>query len=47
MCVALGEGTPLAGAVRFATQVAGIKVTRMGAQGSMPTRAEVEEAMRR
>jgi len=45
--VALGEGTPLAGAVRFATQVAGIKVARMGAQGSMPTRAEVEEAMQR
>jgi len=45
--VALGEGRETADAVRFATRVAGIKVTRMGAQVSMPTRAEVEEAMRR
>ena len=45
--VALGEGRGIADAVSFATRVAGIKVTRMGAQVSMPTRAEVEEAMRR
>ena len=45
--VALGEGTGTAGAVIFATRAAGIKVTRMGAQVGMPTRAEVDEAMRR
>ena len=44
--VALGEGKTLPEVVRFATQVAALKVTRMGAQ-SMPTRAEVEEAMGR
>ena len=45
--VALGEGSGVADAVTFATRVAGIKVTRMGAQAGMPARAEVEEAMRR
>jgi ribokinase len=45
--VALGEGSSVADAVTFATLVAGIKVTRMGAQSGMPTRAEVVEAMRR
>jgi ribokinase len=44
--IALGEGQRLPEAVRFATRVAGIKVTRMGAQPAMPRRAEVEEAMR-
>jgi ribokinase len=44
--VALGEGQALPDAVRFATHAAALKVTRMGAQ-SMPTRAEVEEAMAR
>jgi ribokinase len=44
--VALGEGQGLSGAVRFATRAAALKVTRLGAQ-SMPTRAEVEEAMLR
>lgn len=44
--VALGEGRRVADAVTFATRVAGIKVTRMGAQVGMPTRVEVEEAMR-
>lgn len=43
--VALGEGSPLREAVRFATCAAGLKVTRMGAQ-SMPSRAEVEAALR-
>ena len=42
--VALGEGEAVADAVAFATRVAGIKVTRMGAQLGMPTRAEVDEA---
>ncbi|TMJ15283.1 MAG: ribokinase [Bacillati bacterium ANGP1] len=45
--VALGEGGRVADAVTFATHAAGIKVTRMGAQAGMPTRVEVEEAMRR
>jgi ribokinase len=44
--VALGEGRATADAVAFATRVAGIKVTRMGAQTGMPTREEVEEARR-
>ncbi len=44
--VALGEGRTVADAVIFATRVAGIKVTRMGAQVAMPTRVEVEGAMR-
>jgi ribokinase len=44
--VALGEGKGVADAVTFATRVAGIKVTRMGAQVGMPTRVEAEEAMR-
>ncbi len=44
--VALGEGRTVADAVIFATRVAGIKVTRMGAQVGMPTRVEVEQAMR-
>ncbi len=42
--VALGEGDAVADAVAFATRVAGIKVTRMGAQLGMPTRVEVDEA---
>jgi ribokinase len=45
--LALGEGRGVADAVIFATRVAGIKVTRVGAQAGMPTRAEVEEAMGR
>jgi len=42
MGVALGEGRTVADAVVFATRVAGIKVTRLGAQAGMPTRAEVD-----
>jgi len=45
--VALGEGQALGEAVTFATWTAGLKVTGMGAQPSMPRRAEVEAAMRR
>ena len=45
--VALGEGRALPEAVTFATWTAGLKVTRMGAQPSMPRRVEVDEAMRR
>jgi ribokinase len=39
---ALAEGRGLLEAARFATRVAAIVVTRMGAQPSMPTRAEAE-----
>lgn len=46
MGVALGEGRGVAEAAAFAGSVAGIKVTRMGAQVGMPARAEVEAAMR-
>jgi ribokinase len=41
--VALGEGLLLRDAVVFANRVAGLKVSRMGAQLAMPTRAEVEK----
>lgn len=47
MAVALAEGKGLAGAVRFANVVAAISVTRMGAQPSMPRRAEVDEFARK
>ncbi|MGH2398760.1 MAG: ribokinase [bacterium] len=41
--VALGEGRPLTDAVRFANVAGAISVTRMGAQPSMPRRAEIVE----
>lgn len=44
LCVALVEGSSLADAVAFATRASAIAVTRMGAQTSVPTRAEVERA---
>jgi ribokinase len=43
LAVALGEGQPLAGAVRFASAAAAISVTRPGAQPSLPRRVEVDE----
>lgn len=42
LACALAEGSSLPDAARFATRVAAIVVTKMGAQPSMPTRAEVE-----
>lgn len=42
LACALAEGKDLFEAARFAAKVAGISVTRMGAQSSMPTRYEVE-----
>jgi ribokinase len=42
LAVALAEGGTLKEAVRFATVAAGISVTRLGAQPSMPTRADLE-----
>ncbi len=42
LAVALGLGEGLAGAVRFANAVGALSTTRMGAQPSLPTAAEVE-----
>jgi len=41
LAVALAEGRSMADAARFANAVAALKVTRLGAQPSMPTRKEV------
>ena len=46
LAVALGEGKPLLEAVRFANAAAAISVTRMGAQPSAPSRAEIEKLWR-
>ena len=42
LAVALGEGQPLLSAVQFANAAAAISVTRLGAQPSAPTRAEID-----
>jgi ribokinase len=42
LAVALGEGKDLEAAARFASYAAALSVTRMGAQPSLPMRAEVE-----
>jgi len=42
LAVALAEGRPIEDALRFASAAAAISVTRLGAQASVPTRAEVE-----
>jgi ribokinase len=42
LAVALEEGRPLREAIRFAQAAAAISVTRLGAQSSIPTRAEVD-----
>lgn len=42
LAVALVEGQPLPEAARFACAAAAISVTRLGAQSSIPTRAEIE-----
>jgi ribokinase len=41
LCVALGEGRPMKGAIRFANAAAAISVTRDGAQPSAPSRQEI------
>jgi ribokinase len=46
LAVALGEHADMADAVAFANLAASISVTRLGAQASIPTRAEVD-ALRR
>ena len=42
LAVALAEGRPLAGAVRFANAAAGLACTRRGAQNSLPIRTQVD-----
>ena len=42
LAVALAEGKTMADAIRFANCAAAISVTRLGAQTSVPTRAEVD-----
>lgn len=43
--VALTEGQALPDAVRFAVAAAGLSTTRLGAQASMPTRAEIAQVL--
>ncbi len=43
LAVACGEGRPLDEAVRFACAAAAVSVTRMGAQPSVPMRAEIDD----
>ncbi len=45
LAVALAEGHNMKEAVRFATVAAAISVTRLGAQPSMPFRAEIDELL--
>jgi ribokinase len=42
LAVAIGEGQEFRDAVRRAVAASALAVTRMGAQSSLPTRAEVE-----
>jgi ribokinase len=42
LAVALAEGCPLAGAVRFANAAAGLACTQRGAQNSLPVRTQVD-----
>jgi ribokinase len=44
--VAIAEGQEIEAALRFANTAAAISVTRLGAQASIPTRAEVDEALK-
>ncbi len=46
LAVALAEGKGLPDAIRFANCAAAISVTRLGAQTSVPTRAEVDAKLR-
>jgi ribokinase len=47
LAVALAEGKTVLDAVRFANAAAALSVTRMGAQPSAPTRADIEKFLRR
>jgi ribokinase len=42
LACALGQGKPMADAIRYANAVAALSVTRMGAQPSLPTAKEVD-----
>jgi ribokinase len=44
--VALGEGKSLSDAIRFGNAAGALATTRLGAQPSLPTRAEVELLIR-
>ncbi len=46
LAVALADGSPLVEAVRFANAAAALSVTKLGAQPSAPTRAEIEQLLR-
>lgn len=46
LATALAEGLPLETAIRFANVAAALSITRLGAQASLPTRAEVEAVLR-
>jgi ribokinase len=46
LAVALAEGQPLAGAVRFANAAAALSVTKLGAQPSAPLRRDIEKFLR-
>jgi ribokinase len=45
LAVALAEDRPIAEALRFANAAAAISVTRLGAQASVPSRAEVDQLL--
>jgi ribokinase len=47
LAVALLEGKPLLDAVRFANAAAALSVTKLGAQSSAPTRAQIEGFLKR
>jgi ribokinase len=47
LAVALAEGRPLDAATRFANAAAALSVTRMGAQPSIPRRAEIDAFLAR
>ncbi len=47
LAVALAEGQPMDEAIPFANAAAAISVTRLGAQASAPSRAEVEALLRK
>ena len=46
LAVAIAEGRPLLDAVRFACAAAAISTTHLGAQPSLPTRAQIERFLR-
>jgi len=47
LCVALAEGESILEAVKFASMASSIAVTRMGAQSAIPTRRELDAAMKK